>query len=126
MFAIILSFIQSHIKVVAIGGVVTAILAIISLQHIEIKNLQEKLQQAKLENTTLEVSNKKLIAALKNQNYAVSLLQQETEKKKALAKKSLAKAKTLSAKYSKNADNIRNQKSSGDECNDIINLLNNL
>ena len=126
MLSVILYFIKSHAKIVAIGGAVTLIITTISLQHLEVKHLRSKIEQAKLENITLDNSNKKLVAAIKQQNNFIVVMQQEAQKRHDIAMKALAKAKTTAEKYRKRATNIKAQKPSGNECNDMMNLLKNL
>ena len=126
MLSVILYFIKSHAKIVAIGGVVTFIITTISIQHLEIKHLQAKIEQSRLENITLDDSNKKLIAAIKQQNNFATALQQEAQKKHELALKALAKAKITAGKYRKKAANIKMQKPSANECQDVMKLLNSL
>lgn len=121
MTIIILNFIRQHWLVVAAG----LLIAVISLQHFDIKYLDSKISECRSANIFLADSNKRLADSLAIQNEAVLQLQVAGEKKSNAAVKSLAKAQSDYKKYSIKIENLKAQKTTGDECADVVALINN-
>ncbi|MEI7669173.1 MAG: hypothetical protein WCJ33_03725 [Pseudomonadota bacterium] len=116
---IIIDFIRSNWRALIAGLFSLMILQ----QHIHINQLKNKITQTEAENISVIASNKRLADSVIRQNHAIENLQIENDKKAKNAIILLRKAKQKAKEYQNYANQVLAQKSTGNDCKYIINLI---
>jgi|GEM_PF-1014381 len=123
MASIIFNFFKAHYLNVAIIGGIAAIFATISLQHVEINRLKNRLQICNGENISLQSANRNLASSIERQNNAIEAVKAAEELKSRQAEIAAKKARKDANSYYNKAQTIISTKSSGNNCVDILSLL---
>jgi hypothetical protein len=125
MLAIILSFLKSHWQTSLIAAGVLAVITTLSVQHLEIGHLKRELSACHAESVTLEDSNQRLVAAIGEQNDAITALKAAGVAKKNAGARALAVAKQRAGEYMAAAKHIEAAPVSSDDCDDLRRLIDN-
>ncbi len=121
MIAFILNLLRQH----WLGVAEIILLAALAVQHVEIGHLRNRMAGYREENRMLSDSNRRLSGMLAKQNQAIFALQNEAERKSRAAARSLAHARISMQRRAFIAEKLKARKMTGDECADVLMLLNN-
>lgn len=104
-------------------AVLCLLLAVIALQHLDLRHRKAEITRYIAANAMLEDANARLQKSVNSQNAAVTALQQDAQKKSRAVAEALQKVQTVAARYELHAQRIQALQQSGDECRDMKALI---
>jgi uncharacterized protein YhbP (UPF0306 family) len=123
MLALLLSAVKNNGVYIFVAAAIAAIMATISLQHLEITHLKNKMAQCKAEAASLVTSNHKLIASIRGQNAAIDAMKEQSDARASAAANRLSMARVSAKQHVLHAEEIETQPTTANDCADMRQLL---
>lgn len=123
ILSLFMSFARQHSVASILTLIIAVLFASLMVEKYQVGRLSRDLSLARAEGESLSLSNAALLASLKQQNAAISAMEEAALKKAALARKAMAAATSQVQKYRKQVQEIHGAMPIADECGQLKSLL---